>query len=93
MMNNTTESIYLVPLELAHLVPSPKYSIKVMLLLLFAGIAPIGVITNMLACVTLIKSRLMRNSTYSMIFSLSMANLLYCVMSSLFQTTGIIMNR
>ena len=92
-MSNNSEIIYLAPVELAHLVPSPEHGVMVMLLILYAGIAPIGVVANTLVCVALIKSGLVKNSAYSMIFSLSMANMLYCLHCASFRTAGIILDR
>ena len=93
-MNNSTdvERIYLAPLELAHLIPPPEYDVMILLLLLYVGIAPIGAITNTLICVILIKSGLVKNSAYSMIFSVSMANALFCLYGAVFQTAGIIID-
>ena len=92
-MNNSAETIYLAPLELANLVPSPEYGIMVILLLLYAGTAPIRVVTNTLVCVTLNKFCLIKISAYRIIFSLPNANVLYCLYFVLFQTTGVIIDQ
>ena len=93
LSNSTSYTLVNVPIENAHLLPASPVLDFGFRVVINSVLPFLGIITNVLNIIVILKCKLSKNWTYGMIIHLSVADLLNCLNKVMFFLPGLVMGR